>query len=464
MARCGPWARGRHGRREGRWLGGWLQDHTFRFGGAGRGRRERECGLGYLPGCERNVCGHFIAAPWLLHARGFVGDAWRRRDLARRSIGVHRHHDASPLLGALDRHHSPERQRAQPAVGVDPERVGAQRDGERAFSAAFEHSSRRSGGQARDELRMVGMEVVEGYPQTLAEGAHLLIARRGVEEREVHALRQRPLAEIAERPSGACRPDPVTPLWPRRRDGPKANRLECVLQRGAWPLEVWEHHAPVRVASLSPHAHRVRRAGAAPGALVDERHLSEGLPLAHRAVRAHGAIGDGLDRLHHLAHREARVQRPRRAPIRCKSATHEDHVGAGLDWHQVARGAQATRRVVAPVAILVRRGLLCGRQRAFAGAEDIGRLADHREHPRARARLPHKRRNREGARGDDVHVWVDAITARAGDRSRLSWTPQHSAAASGTSPAALFSSTLLRASLGVSNGVRTRDNWNHNPT
>src|SRR5262249_46201746 len=81
----------------------------------------------------------------------------------------------------------------------------------------------------------------------------------------------------------------------------------------------------------------------------------------------------------------------------------EQHIGLRLERHQIAGRHQAPARVVVPVTILLVERLLLVMKRRDLRAQVIGRLADHRERPCPRRRLPAPRRYPKRTERDDVH-------------------------------------------------------------
>jgi len=116
-----------------------------------------------------------------------------------------------------------------------------------------------------------------------------------------------------------------------------------------------------------------------------------------------GSIAAALDRLAHGSHREPRDERGLGLVARGEGVAYEEHVGARLERHEVARGVQAPRRVVVPVIILFVGSLLLVGELRLGGREAVGGLADEGERPRAGSSLPEHRRDGQGTPGDDVH-------------------------------------------------------------
>lgn len=187
------------------------------------------------------------------------------------------------------------------------------------------------------------------------------------------------------------------------RDRPPPGRLDRVRARPR-SLQVGEQDPAVRVARVRGDAHRIPRVGPAARLLVHEGHVRERRALLHDPVGPDRAVRPHLDRSIHLPDREPRDEGPDRHVVGRVRVPHQRDLRVRLDGREIAREAEAARRIVVPVPVHRARRLLLLRERRLPGHEHVRGLAHDGERPRAGLGLPDERRRGERRGRDHVHV------------------------------------------------------------
>jgi hypothetical protein len=152
--------------------------------------------------------------------------------VARRVGQIEVNGDAAGLVRIREGHGGAEHDRAGGAIGVDPERVGHEREGRRRLAEAGDLRAGRDPRQGREQARVLRVQVLEQEALVGADRAELLIRRRAVEERGIDVVREGAIGGHGLRPARSEPRPERGPLRPAGRDGREARGLERVAAAG----------------------------------------------------------------------------------------------------------------------------------------------------------------------------------------------------------------------------------------